>query len=394
MTLTTRTLRACFILSTLAAGLAPAADISIGKNAAAKDAISLTGLSATGPRGRVFLAVLMSDLERSGWFKVESSAGTKVTGTAMDAGASVQVSSTVTAPGRGFQYMHGGLPDARREAHLFADEIVKRLKGVNGIASTHIVMVRRSGNGADVFTCDADGRNVMQVTHDNSYCIMPRWTPDSRHVYYTGYFTGRPCAYRIDTTTGQRQTLSDYLGLNAGATVAPNGADVAIVLSYPGNPELFLMRLGSGALTRLTRTHQAAEASPSWSPDGRQLAYVSDATSKAQVYVMDMASKQSRRLTFRGSENLSPNWGKDGRIAYMTRRAGRYQIAVIDPRSGESSGEFLSDGPDEDPSWAPDNRHIVCSRSSGIYILDTLGDPPVRLLSLSGEWVSPDWSER
>jgi len=342
--------------------------------------------------------VLQADLERSGWFTVQPSGAARVSGTVSDSGEGVQVACTVTASVGGFSWSHDGSASTpRHEAHLLADEIVKHLKGVNGFASTRIVMVRRARGGADLFVCDSDGMNMMQVTHDNAFCVAPRWTPDGHNVYYTGYFSGRPCAYRISADTAERRTLSNYLGLNAGATVSPNGRDVAIVLSFPGNPDLFLIQLGSGALTRLTHTPMAAEASPAWSPDGRQLAYVSDATGKAQIYIMDMATRQSRRMTFRGSESLSPSWGKDGRIAYMTRRGGPYVIAVLDPREGESR-DTVSLGPDEDPSWAPDCRHIVCSHreagGSSIYILDTLGDPPVRLFALSGDWVSPDWSER
>lgn len=379
----------------LLAGAAYASDLDVTKLGASKDAIVLSGLSAPGPQGRIFLQTLMADLERSGWFKVDSSGSTRVAGTAVDAGASVQVGCTVTGPGgRGFRWQHGGSPNARREAHLLADEIVRQLKGVAGMASARLVMVRRAGGAAEVFVSDADGQNLVQMTHDHAFCVAPRWTPDGRGIYYTSYVSGRPCAYRLAADTGAKQLLSNYLGLNAGATVSPNGADVAIVLSFPGNPELFLMRLGSGALTRLTHTHTAAEASPSWSPDGRQLAYVSDGTGKAQLYLMDVATRQSRRLTFRGSENLSPNWGKNGKIAYMTRRGGAYQAAVLDPHVGETAGDFISTGPDEDPTWAPDNRHLVCSRRSGICILDTMGDPPVRLINLSGDWVSPDWSAR
>ena len=52
----------------------------------------------------------------------------------------------------------------------------------------------------------------------------------------------------------------------------------------------------------------------------------------------------------------------------------------------------------DDPAWAPDSRHIVCSRTvsyrSGVYILDTLGGSPVRLVTLEGDWHSPSWSPR
>ncbi len=379
-----------------------AADITIIKDAAAKDAINLGGLSAAGPQGRVFLATLAADLERSGWFKVEKSGATKVTGMVTDAGASVQSACTVTWPAGSFQWARGpGEEDARREAHRFADEIVAKIKGVKGIASTRIAMVRRAGGAAELFVCDADGQNLKQVTHDNALCLGPRWTPDGRAVYLTSYLNGRPCAYRISTETAARQLIANFLGLNAGATVSPRtGADVALILSFPGNPELFLIHLGDGALTRLTRTHNAAEASPCWSPDGSQIAYVSDETSRAQVYIMDVASRKSRRATVTyGTENLSPSWSLDGRqIAYTSRRGGGYQIASLDPARGEPAATLTSGAQHEDPSWAPDNRHLVCARrepnGSVICIIDSLGDPEIPLIKLSGDWITPDWSSR
>ena len=380
---------------------AASADISITAKAATKDAINLGGLNASGLQGRLFLKTLMADLERSGWFQVTTSGSTKVVGSVTDAGNSVQTACTVSWAAGSFQWTHGPDKDARREAHLLADEIVSKLKGVKGIASTRIIMVRRAGSAAELYVCDSDGQNMMQITHDNVLCVGPRWTPDGHGAYYTSYLNGRPCAYRISAETAAKQLLSGYLGLNADPVVSPrNGSEVAIVLSFPGNPELFLIHLGDGALTRLTRTHNAAEASPAWSPDGSQLAYVSDETGRAQVYIMDVASKKSRRATVTyGTENLSPNWSPDGKlIAYTSRRGAPYQIGVLDPAKGEMH-DLLTSGPvHEDPSWAPDSRHLVCSRRDGsgssICIVDSLGDPEIRLFSLTGDWIMPDWSQR
>jgi TolB protein len=401
-------LRVCglVLVAVLAAGapslVEAAGDITVAGRGAGKDAISLKGLAASGPQATLFLKTLMSDLERSGWFSVAASGATTVAGSVADAGSSVQAACTVSWAAGSFAWSRRpGTLEPRREAHALADEIVSKIKGVRGIASSRVIMVRRAGTGADLFVCDADGQNMVQVTRDNVLCVGPRWTPDGRGAFYTSYQNGRPCAYRVSTETGAKQMLSSYLGLNAGPVVSPrNGADVAIILSFPGNPELFLQRLGSGALTRLTRTHNAAEASPTWSPDGSQIAYVSDESGRAQIYIMDVASRKSRRATVTyGSENLSPSWSGDGKyIAYTSRRGGGYQVAVLEPAKGEVRDTLTSGAPHEDPAWAPDNRHLVCARrdgnSSSIWIVDSLGDPAIRLFNLAGDWLTPDWSQR
>jgi len=142
------------------------------------------------------------------------------------------------------------------------------------------------------------------------------------------------------------------------------------------------------------------EASPTWSPDGSRIVYVGDASGAPQLYIVDVATKRSRRLTYNGSENVNPSWAPTGKIAYASRRGGSYQIAVLDPAAGGEPDATLTCGPDhESPSWAPDGRHIVCSRAEGsgrssLWILDIQGDSPVRLYANPGNWMSPDWSDK
>ena len=178
---------------------------------------------------------------------------------------------------------------------------------------------------------------------------------------------------------------------------------MALILSISGNPELYVLNLATGNLTRLTKTPQAVESSPTWSPDGNSIAYVSDATRSPQIYVINVGDKTPKRITFKGSENVAPDWGPDGRIAYCTKQGG-YQVAVYDPRSGRSD-VITSGDPHEDPSWAPDGRHIACSegqqgRRRLVVLdcpapsLDIVPDSPLTLFSNPGDWTAPDWSER
>jgi len=128
---------------------------------------------------------------------------------------------------------------------------------------------------------------------------------------------------------------------------------------------------------------------------------VSDASGSPQISVVPRNGGAVRPLTTPrntgSTQNLSPDWGKNGLIAYQSLVGGRFQIAVMDPRSGQSRVITPPDGAAyEDPSWAPDGRHLAASRKvnyqSSIYLLDSEGGAPVKLIQSSGDWSMPAWS--
>jgi TolB protein len=285
---------------------------------------------------------------------------------------------------------------ARRLAHKVADEILLAVKNVKGIASTRIVMVGNVGGKKDLYMCDADGGSMVQLTKDGVPCMSPRWSPDGNSIAYLSYRSGFPDVYVMDLNSYQWRRISDFPGLNGGGDFSPDGREVALILSKDGNPELYIMKLRGGRVTRLSQTPRIAEASPSWSPDGDRIVYVSNAARLPQLYVADL-SGNLKRLNISGSENVAPDWGPAG-IAHCSRREGRYTICVYDPSSGKDTQVTTDMLDNEDPSWAPDGRHIACTRTGGyhsdVYILDTQGDPPVRLTTMQGEWYCPAWSPK
>ena len=134
--------------------------------------------------------------------------------------------------------------------------------------------------------------------------------------------------------------------------------------------------------------------SPAWSPDGRELAYVSFESQKAVVYVQDVASGARRALAnFRGS-NSAPAWSPDGRQLALTLSRDSVAQLYLMPREGGTPRRLTtSNAIDTEAAFAPDGRQIyfVSDRGGGpqIYRLPAAGGPAERI-TFSGDYnISP-----
>ena len=396
------------LIAGFAAAVCAAQEIVIHVDAVKRQSLSLAGVQASGEGGQAFLKTLQNDLLRCGWYRLDPKGQVKVSGSVGGAGG-VSEDLAVAWPGKRFAWPRTAqdAATARRHAHALADAIVKATTGEEGIAQSRFALVgkagvSRSGQAVeDLYVCDYDGRNLKQLTRDGAPIVGPRWSSDGRTLYFTSYRLGFASVFRADTETGAVEKLANFRGLNTGAVPSPADPNkLAIILSHQGNPELYVMDARTKALTRLTRTKLAAEASPCWSPDGTKICYVSDAPGSPQLFIVDVATKQSRRLTLKGGENVQPDWGKHG-IVFATRRGAPYRIAVVDPAKGEASLRYLTPSGEqyESPSWAPDGRHVVAARTQGrkssIWVLDAAdkgAEPYQPFSSGAGQWLNPAWS--
>ena len=367
--------------------------VTIEKRGAERTVVTLETTAST-PAGKAFNAALARNLALSGEFVLAPNGAVRITGTP---GADLK------AEGKGkalsSRAAFDGEKDARMAARRFADAIVENFggDGAKGFALNRLVFVNRLGSdNADLYTCFADGFDLRCISREGHAAVGPRWAPNGTDIYYTGFFEGAPLVYRIDTLTGKRTKLAPFKGLATGAAISPDGARAAIVLSFQGNPELYIMDLAQKSVRRITRTKGASEASPCWSPDGTRIAYVSDETRQPQIYIHDVASGKSSRFTRTGTQNTNPAWSARGELAWATKRGGLNYIAVADAATGEGAARLVTDGGTwEHPAWMGDSRHLVASRDKALFMVDASPDAdtkPVRVFHNEGNWITPDAS--
>lgn len=118
--------------------------------------------------------------------------------------------------------------------------------------------------------------------------------------------------------------------------------------------------------------------SPSWSPDGRYLAYVSFESKKPVVWVQDLATGQRRAVAnFKGS-NSAPAWSPDGsKLAVVLTTTGNSQIYLVNTLGGPPRRLSYSDAIDTEPAFTPDGSQIY-------FVSDRTGGPQIYRMAVSG----------
>ena len=373
-------------LAVAAVAAAPVPNATVEKAGAERITVSV----ATPPGA--YTTSLKRNLQISGWFTLAQEGTVKVSGTPGVSVVATGRGKTITAT-TAFADDRG----ARMAARRFVDAMVKAFSdGGTGFATTRIAFVERKGaDNAELYTCYPDGYDIRALTSDGCAAVGPRWAPDGENIYYPSFIHKFGNVFRINATTGQRAPLAPFKGTATGAAVAPDGKRCAIVLSYQGNPELYVLDFGTKMVKRMTATLSAAEASPCWSPDGSKIAYVSDQSRHPQIYILDVATQKSTRFTNKGSENTNPDWNADGKLVWASKRQGQIVLMVADVAGGEASARAVTDpGSWENPSWAADGRHLVASRDKALFLVDTDPDPdkPFQVFHNPGNWMNPAFS--
>ncbi len=293
--------------------------------------------------------------------------------------------------------IEGPLDDPETLAHRVADVVIEAFTGEKGPFSGLVVCVTTLTGNKEIALVDMGGRTTL-LTQNGQINLSPSFSPRGDKVLYSSIKAGNWDLYALDLATRKEVMLSNQPGINSGADWSPDGARVALTMSYTGDSEIYTINAADGSnATRLTSSW-GIDVSPDWSPDGTRIAFTSSRMGEPQLFVMDRAGGRVSQLTYGGSHNVSPAWSPDGtRIAFAGRDKGRFDIFVCDADGSNMRRLTQSPGDDEDPTWSPDGRYIIFSsdRDGGgkqLFMMTADGRNISRITDGRGAYSNPDWS--
>jgi tricorn protease len=220
----------------------------------------------------------------------------------------------------------------------------------------------------NLFAYDVKTKKTRKVTNFDTFDVLwPSLASDgSAIVFMNGGYV-----WRLDPKTEKAAKVAITLATDraplgtawkdvkdnvSGASLSPSGARVV----FDARGDLFSVPAKDGPTRNLTNTQGVRERAPEWSPDGRRIAYLSDATGEYEIYVRNAdGSGEPKRLTTDGAPwKFDPKWSPDSKkLAYGDRR---YRLRVLDVESG--AVQDVDTGRRGDLTgyvWSPDSRWLA-----------------------------------
>ncbi len=295
-------------------------------------------------------------------------------------------------------------PAGRLRAHALSDALLRAVMGQRGAAATALLFVR----DGSIWRVDADGSGLERLRTAGDPALSPAWSPDGRRMAYMAFVrSGQPLVVQ-DLVTGRRDVVpGTEEGLNITPAWSPDGRRLAFAHGTDAGTDIYLSPMAGGvpvagaAPQRLTIGRFADNLSPTWSPDGSRIAFISSRAGTPQLYVMNTDGTGQEVLArfdygATGPTN-GPAWSPDGQfVAFHRDVAGAPQIFVFDVAT-RALRQLTGSGRNEDPSWAPDSRHLAFVSSRGgareLWVVDIETGRLRQVTTITGVRL-PDWSPR
>jgi TolB protein len=197
-----------------------------------------------------------------------------------------------------------------------------------------------------------------------------------------------------------------------GRLLAHRMAD-EIILRYTGKPgiatsrityvsqvgkgkEIFVMDYDGARVKKIT-ANNSINLSPSWSPDGQWIAFMSYRSGSPELKILSSKGELRSAFPQKGELNSAPSWSPDGKLlAFSSGRDGNAEIYTLRPSDGSLTRLTRDAGIDTSPTWSPDGHSLAFtsdrSGSPQIWLMDSDGGNVRRLNTELSYCDAPSWN--
>lgn len=266
---------------------------------------------------------------------------------------------------------------------------------------------------SEIWESDYDGANKRIITDEKSYSITPIFCPPCKggsvkDFLYVSYKHGLP---KIFISALDHQNGREFIRLRGNQLLpafSSEGNKVAFISDASGQADLFVQNYSptKGLIGKPIQAYsfpRSVQASPSFSPDGSKIAFVSDKEGTPRIYLMDSPSGTGENfrpvvtcITKKHRENTCPSWSPDGKkLAYSAKTSGTRQIFIFDFDTQKEIQLTAGPGHKENPCWARNSLHLIFNSvdrsSSELYIVNLHQREPIQLTDGPGRKHYPTW---
>lgn len=242
-----------------------------------------------------------------------------------------------------------------------------------------IAFLRSLGEGqSDLYTVSSEGGAVRRLTEDETSLAGHDWMPDGRSLVFASNRSGTFMLWRVPADGGEpewmpvadeafspavtegavayeRWSIDTDLVLDGEPicpssaadrypSFSPDGRRVAFVSKRSGGYGIWTCDLPDGSATLVGDNGANPVFAPAWSPDGRRLAYNAFEEGQSDVFVIDEPGAPPRRLTVDPANEVYASWSRDGRwIYFASDRTGAMEIWK-QPAGGGEARQLTTDG--------------------------------------------------
>lgn len=250
----------------------------------------------------------------------------------------------------------------------------------------------RGGND-EIYVMDADGTNQRNLTNHAGGDYSPAWSPYGRRI---AFYSSRPegTGLYLMNADGTNQRFLTSVGQgDPPAAWSPDGKKIAFTWEVEGLDGVGLEGVGDGmqsdiavidadgGIPRNLTNHPGQDKCPSWSPDGKQIAFYASGRNGIGIFVMNSDGSNQRRLTLVNTGDLYPDWSPDGKkiVFESSKPGGKLDIYVMN--ADGTNRRRLTKHPEHDrhAAWSPDSQSIIFyserdGQSGEIYVMDANGN--------------------